>query len=181
MGLNLFSYYGLVSYRKSQLQFLYQPPLSGIKFLSRVLCSCWLFLYPCIVTLPNLLRLLLFQCISHCMMFILYLPISVTFRIPYSYANMHLDKVFLCRTWIGLLKLFISSILYLFCLVLLLFNKYRQCVNKFRNTNFIYHYLCQTLIIVTKSTILQRFLLISHNMPLQIFSDFCDTTHWVDL
>lgn len=76
---------------------------------------------------------------------------------------------------------FIPNILFLVCFDLLLFDKYCQSIYKCWDTGFIYCCLCNVLIIATKSTMLQLYLFISLNMPLQFFSNLLNITHDVDL
>lgn len=163
------------------MQFPYHPILSGIKYFSKVFCSCRLFLYPHMVTLPTFLQILLFKHILHCLTFILYLPSIVIFCFLRSYGTMYLDRILSCPTWINLFTLFISSIFFNFCLGLPLFNKYCQCIYKSWDISFICCCLYQTPEIAAKSTMLQLYLLIPLNILLQIFSNLLGTTYRIDL
>lgn len=77
--------------------------------------------------------------------------------------------------------LLVPIILYLYCLGLLLFNKYHQCVYQFLNTGFICYCFCQAPIIVAKLTIFQSYPLVFFHIPLHLFLDFLCTTHKFDL
>lgn len=121
-------------------------------------------------------QLLPFKCILHYLTFIFYLPTIVIFCYLCSFGTTYLNRVLFCPSSIDLFTLFVTSILYSFYLILLLFDKYCQRVYKFRNTSFICHYLYQTLVTAIKSTMLQLFMLISFNISIQLFSNFLGTT-----